>query len=59
MEYIFVATNQDVLLTEACYCSQLYGNSKNFFKIVTLIYLINMESTLADFEKFHPPQKSV
>ena len=25
--------------------------------IITIIFLINVESTLTDFEKFHPPQK--
>ena len=27
--------------------------------IITIIFLINVESTLTDFEKFHPPQKEV
>jgi hypothetical protein len=29
MEYILVATNRDVLLTEACYCSRRFGEKMN------------------------------
>jgi hypothetical protein len=30
-----------------------------WFFLPTLISLINVESTLTDFEKFHPPQKEI
>ena len=34
-------------------------DEKNTIKVTTLITLINLESTLTEFEKFHPPQKEI
>ena len=38
-----------------------YGKKSfdNFWKCSTLISLINVEPTLTNFEKFHPPQKKI
>ena len=49
------STAQEIVRTIS---GPLEVNTKFFFRY-TLISLINVESTLTDFGKFHPPQKKI
>ena len=71
LEMVICVTNRHRLTTSRHENKTLpvdYGDSIVFFwkmalltrrETCTLISLINVESTLTDFEKFHPPQKEI